>query len=242
MTTVNDQLKLLISLYEEEKIQLQKLIDDCLVETEYLMAHYHLIALYQLNSKLRNLNNLDDKFYDEKNFKRNRISGLEKRIEGENSDYKNEYHLKELQRAKEELEKLNQIPKQEPLPCNTTLLDDTFKKLIEKEIKNLKLILEKNDNLFLTFSYSKKVLKVTLPYVKKHKKKEILYDTHINAFKKLGFELTGNETKLTLRITGDKEKILDKLKILLLKIFFETFHFKYFENKSYIQFTEKVRR
>ncbi|HEY5465232.1 MAG TPA: hypothetical protein VIJ95_18365 [Hanamia sp.] len=217
---MDNQLKLLISLYEEEKVRLQKLIDECLVETDYLLAHYHSQALYQLNGRLQTLKNIDDKLYDEKNFRQRRIDGLQKRIETESSDYIKEYYEKDLQRAKEELEKLNQIPKQAALPDNETLFDETLKKLVEKKIKNLKLILKKTDNLFLEFSYSRKILKVTLPYVKQHIKKWILYDDNINSFQNIGFDLTENEAKLTLTLTGDKEDILNRLKIILSKIIF----------------------
>ena len=149
---MDHQLKLLISLYEEEKLRLQKLIDECLVETEYLMAHYHSQALYQLNGRLQTLKNIDDKLFDEKDFRQRRIDGLQKRIETESSAYMKEYYVKDLERAKDELEKLNQIPKQPTLPDNETLLEETLKKLVDKKIKNLKLILKKADNLFLVFS------------------------------------------------------------------------------------------
>ena len=123
---MNNELKLLISLYEEEKVRLQKLIDECLIETEYLMAHYHSQALYQLNGRLQTLKNIDDKLFDEKDFKQRRIDGLQNRIETESSDYMKEYFMKDLQRAKEELEKLNQIPPRLKFhttkPCLTKLL------------------------------------------------------------------------------------------------------------------------
>ena len=242
MTNVDNQLKFLISLYEEEKVRLKKLIEECLVETEYLMAHYHSEALYQLNGRLQTLKNIDDKLFDEKNFRQRRIDGPQKQIETESSDYMKDYYVKNLQHAKEEVEKINQIPKQATIPDNRILLDETLKKLVEKKIKNLKLILKKADNLFLGFSYSKKVLKVTLPYVKQHTKKWILNDDNINSFKNLGFDLAENETKLTLTLTGDKEDILTKLKVILSKIVFEIFYFKNFDNETYIQFTDKAGR
>lgn len=242
MTTVDNQLKLLLSLYEEEKVRLQKLIDECLVETEYLMAHYHSQALYQLNGRLQTLKNIDDKLFDEKDFRQRRIDSIQKRIEAESSDYMKDYYVKDLQRAKEELEKLNQISKSAILPINETLLDEILKKLLDKKIKNLKLILKKADNLFLKFSYSNKVLKVTLPYVKQHTKKWILYDDNINSFKNLGFSLGENETKLTLTLTGDKADIVNKLKLVLSKIVFEIFYFKEFDKESYVQFTDKASR
>lgn len=242
MTTVDNQLKLLISIYEEEKVRLQKLIDECLVEAEYLMAHYYSQALYQLNGRLQTLHNIDDKLYDEKYFRQRRIEDLQKQIASESSDYMKEYLEKGLIREKEALEKLNQIPKQATLPDNETLLDETLKKLIANKIKNLKLVLKKSDNLFLGFSYSNKVLKVTLPYVKQHTKKWALHDDNINSFKNLGFNLSEAETKLILTLTGDKEDILNRLKLILSKIVFEIFYFKEFDNESYIEFTDKASR
>lgn len=236
------QLKLLISLYEEEKIRLQKLIDDSLAETEYLMAHYHSEALFQLNRRLQTLNNIDDKLYDEKDFLQRRICLLEKQIETESSEYLEEYYIKNLQQKIEELEKLNEIPKPPTLPESFTLLDETIKKLTEKKIKNLKLILKKADNLFVGFSFSKKVLKLTLPYVKQHTKKGILHEGNINSFKKPGFDLAENKTNLTLTLTGNKEEILKRVKIILSKIVFEIFFFKEFDNESYIEFTDKATR
>jgi hypothetical protein len=242
MTTVDNQLKLLISLYEEEKVRLQKMIDKCLLDTEYLMAHYHSQALYQLNGRLQTLKNIDDKLFDQKDSTQRRIAGLQKRIEVESSDYMKEYYVEELQRAKEELEKLNRIPKTATLPNNENLLNETLEKLVNKKIKNLKLMLKKADNLFLGFSYSNKILKVTLPYVKQHTNKWILHDENINSFKNLGFNLTESETKLTLTLTGDKEDILNRLKLVLSKVVFDIFYFKEFDNESYIEFTDKASR
>lgn len=240
MNTVDNQLKLLISLYEEEKVRLQKMIEECLLETEYLMAHYHSQALYHLNRGLQTLKNIDDKLFDEKDSRQRRIDGLQKQLEAESSDYMKQYYVEELQRAKEEFEKLNQIPKPATVPDNESLLDETLKNLVDKKIKNLKLILKKADNLFLGFSYSKKVLKVTLPSVKQHKNKLILHDENINSFKNLGFSFAESETKLTLTLTGDKEDILNRLKLVLSKVVFEIFYFKEFDNESYIEFTDKA--
>ncbi len=238
MTIMDNQLKLLISLCEEEKARLQERINESLAEKEYLMAHYHSEALYQLNTRLQTLNNIDDKLFDEKEFKKRIICYLKKRIETEKSAYIKEDYKKEIQFAEEELEKLNQVSNQLALTDYKILLDETLKKLVDKKIKGLKLILKKSDNLLLSFSYSKKVLKVTLPYVKQHIKNLILYDENINAFKNLGFNLDKNETKLILTLTGKKEDTLNRLKIILSKIVFEIFYFKEFKNESYITFID----
>ncbi len=239
---MDNHLTLIISLYEEEKVQLQKLIDQCLADTEYLMAHYHWQALCRLNSRLQVLKNIDDKLFDSKHFRQEIIDRLQKQIEAESSDYMKEYYLKDLERTKEELEKLNQTHQPAALPAKETLLDETLEKLVDKKIKNLKLIFKKADNLFLGFSYSNKVLKATLPHVKQHTKKRTLYHDNITSFKNLGFNLSENETTLTLTLTGAKEDMLNRLKLILSKIVFEIFYFKEFDNESYIEFTDKASR
>jgi hypothetical protein len=237
---VDNHLTLLISLYEEEKARLQKMIDRCLSDNEYLMAHYHWQAVCKLNGRVQVLKNINDKLFDEKYFRKEIIDRLQKQMEAESSAYMKEHYSEELQLAKKELEMLNQTPTPATLSAKETLLDEVLKKLVDKKIKNLKLILKKSDNLFLGFSYSNKVLKVTLTHIKQHIKRRILYGDNINAFKNLGFSLTESEAKLTLTLTGSKENILNRLKLILSKIVFEIFYFKEFDNESYIEFTDKA--
>ena len=239
---MDSQLKLLISLYEEERVRLQRLIEECIEETEYLMAHYHSEALFQLNGRLQTLHNLDDKLYDEKERRHRTIIALQKEMRSESSDYLKEHFEKMLLRERQALERLNEPPIQATFPDNETLLDETLKKLADRKIKNLKVILKKTDNLLLAFSNSKKALKVTLPYVKQLTNKWILHEGHINHFRNLGFEFAENESKLILTLTGDKEVILKRMKIILSKIVFEIFYFKKFDNESYIQFTDIASR
>ncbi|HMF71955.1 MAG TPA: hypothetical protein VK616_10795 [Flavitalea sp.] len=107
MTTVDNRLDILITLYEDEKCRPQKLIDECLQESEYLMAHYHLQALYILNGRLQTLNNIANKYYDKKDSRKRTIGFLEERIESEGSDDMREYYKNVLRLAKEELDSLN---------------------------------------------------------------------------------------------------------------------------------------
>jgi hypothetical protein len=239
---VYSQLKTLISLYQEEKSKLEKLIGECLAEEEYLMAHYYLNALYQVNSKLQTLNNIDDSHYNEKQVKIRRISSLEKQIKETDAGYLKEYYSRELFKLKEDLVKLNKIPGKTTQHETHLLLDKALTDLLDKKIKNLKLILKKTSNFFLAFIYSSKTLKVTLPNIKQHIKKGILHDENIETFKNIGFNMAENSSKLVLVIKGEKQEILYKLRIILMKIIFEIFYFKEFENESYIQFREKANR
>jgi hypothetical protein len=240
MNEMDNQLELLISLYKAEKNRLQKSIDKCLLETEFLMAHYHSEALYLVNRKLQTLNNIEDKLYDEKEITKRIINGMQEKFETEGTYYMKDYYEKTILQYTQKLDQLNQIPKQNLLSDKETLLEETLKKLLDYKIKNLKLILKKADNLLLKFSYSNRILKVTLPFVKQLTKNWILYDENINSFKNLGFNLNANETNLILKLSGTKDEVSKKLKFVLSKIIFEIFYFKEFNNESYIQFSEKA--
>ena len=235
---MSSQLKILISLLEEEKARLEKLIKEYLSESEYQMAHYHSNALAQIGSRLQTLHNIEDNLYDDKQWIQRRITILENEIETGDKDYMKEFYSKQLLKEKAALEKLNQTPNNRLLSDAPSLFDNVLDRLVDKKVKNLKLILKKADNFFLTFSYSKRILKVTLPYVKQHLKNFTLYDESMQTLTNLGFDLTKNGSRLILSITGDKQHILYKLKIILSKIVFEIFYFKEFENESYIQFME----
>jgi hypothetical protein len=108
---LQDPLNTLIAYYEEEKGRLLKLIDDFVKEEEYQLAHFHQVALFQLNRRLQTLKNIDDNLYDEKSFKQNIIKKLEKELETESSDYLREYLTADLLKQKDALNKLNQYTK-----------------------------------------------------------------------------------------------------------------------------------
>ena len=236
---MDNHLKTLISLYQEEKCKLEKLINECLTEDEYLHAHYYFIAMSQINGRLQTLQNIEDSNFDEKESELRTISFLEKQMEETDSILMKEYYSKALLRAKETLEKLNQLPLKTTNANATFLFDDVLIRLLDKEIKNVKLILKKSDNLLFAFTYSNKTLKVTLPYVKQLMKRWILHYDRIEAFRNLGFIMTENENKLVLTIAGSKQEIIGKVKLIFSKIVFDIFYFREFENESYFQFTEK---
>jgi hypothetical protein len=238
-TTVENQPALLLSLYEEEKLQLQKTIDEYLIEGDFLMAHYHSRALNRINRQLQTLKTLLDPLFEKKEFHRKNIDRLQNHLQTATADSLQAYFQMELQNALEALEELKQIESQPKIPVNTNLLDDTLKNLLDNNIKNLKLTLKKADNFYVRFSFSRKVLKVALPQIKQHTEKGILNEHRINGLKKLGFQVNENKNYLILTLTGDKEYILKRVKIILSRIVFDIFYYTEFRKGSYIEFTEK---
>jgi hypothetical protein len=237
---LESKLSTLIAYYEEEKNTLLQLIDKCVKEEEYELAHFHQTALYLLNQKLQTLKNIEGKFYDEKSFKQKTIDLLEKELQSTNVEYLKENLTSVLLQRKEELEKLNQSSNKTDASGSVNIFDETLMSLFDKKIKSFKLILKKAANLFFEFTYYGKTLKITLPFIKQHIKKSTFHYDHLESFEKLGFKLTG-ENKLVLTVTGNKEEIEKKLKIILSKIVFELFYFKEFQNESYIEIKAKTK-
>jgi hypothetical protein len=239
MNTADNQLKLLISLCEEEKSQLLGFIAECLAESEYLMAHHYSEALSQLNRRLQNLNRINDRWYPEKlRFKR-KIEVAKLQIESGNDASK--YYEEDLRYSEGELDKLNQIPVREMESITPVFFDGILPKLFERKIKNLKLVLKNAENLLLGFTYSGKMLKVTLPYVKQHIRTFTLHDENMGTFKNLGFTLTEDGSRLVLMLSGSGENIVNMLKVILSKVVFEIFYIWDFDNESFMQFTAKAK-
>ena len=237
---MNDQLQILIELYEEEIDRLKTLIAECLSEEEYMHAHFHSNALYEANVKLRTLHNIADNLYDEKRFNLRTKFLLDRLLRKTDSEDLKELYLHGILSAEAALERLNQAPSRTEKEKSISLLENTLQRLMDKKVKNVRLILNKSKNFHLTFVYSNNGMKVTIPYIQTHVRKRFLSEMNLKPIQQLGFTFASNERKLVLTITGNKKDILDKLNPILSKIVFEVFYFKEFENDSYIQYTDRA--
>lgn len=237
---MSHQLTQVISLLEEEKAQLQKDIDAYLTEKEYLMAHYKSEALFQVNSRLQKLHNLEDPLYDQKEYLQRELkryqSELASEPESNMKDLLNRWRIE----AEEELEKLHHVSLEKiPSSVPQTFFDETLERLLKKEIKNLKLVLSQQQNLVLQFSYTKNTLNITMPDIHEHLKKWVFYEDQLTILKSIGFQLLANGNRLRLVLTGEKDAILYQAKIILSKIVFEIFAFIEFRNESFVCYTER---
>lgn len=236
---MDDTLKTLIAYYEGEKERLLQMINDYTKEWEYEFAHFRAQALFQVNGKLQTLYSLQDRQHGEKSMKQNSIRYLEERIHAETSGYMREGLLKMLEQKKQELEKLNQVS--EPVK-NDAAFNETLNNLLERKIEGFTLVLSQDDKFQFDFTYKTNVLKVVLPYVKRHLKAEMLSGENISVLRDIGFAYNSNMSRLLLVLAGDKTIITHELKWRLAKIVFELFYFPFFGGKSYISVREKAHR
>ena len=239
---MDNQLKLLISLYEEEGVRLQALINECLQESEFLMAHYHSNALFQLNQKLYTLKSIDDKYFNQKNFLQLEIGRWQQELDAEPIEALKEHYRKNLHRLISEIEKLDMESGYPGTAGNEHDLDEVISKLLQGKIKNLKLILKRSCNLYFDIIYAERKLNLVLKQIKLHIKNGVLNEQQVKSFTQLGFVSSANNTKLILQFNGEKSKMHAECKLVLSKLVFEVFRFTSFENDSYISFTEKKGR
>lgn len=233
-------LTLVISLLSEERDRLQILIDQAISDHEYLSAHYHAEALEKVSLSLYKLRNIEDPLYNEKAFWIRTIERLENDIASESSSDMLEYYESSILNAREELEKLNQEVSQ-PSHNESSLFADVLEQLLNKKVKNLKLFLNKTDKFYCSISYANKAVKVSMPGIKTLLNKRIISLYDLEKLRKLGFEYSLNETKLTLTINGNKEEILKKLNQLFAKMVFEVFRYNEFKEDAYLQFVDKTQ-
>lgn len=240
---MEDKIQLIIAQCEEEKIRLQQWIKGFVDEADYLAAHYHTQALYRLSHQLYTLKSFDDKLYKQKFSLEHTIEGLKRLLEKEEFAHAHAHFEQEMLDALKKLEDLNKISSQPTAKENEAILDQALRSLFDRKIKNLKLILNKKDNLYLRFSYANKTLKLSLPHVKQHVNKFRLQHEKIPVLKNLGFYLSANQSVFTLTLKGDKQEVLSRLNMILVKIVYEIFSLQDFRNESYIQYTEiDIRR
>ena len=234
---MNDQLTLLLSLLEEEKLQLQARIDAYLAESDYLLAHYLSEALYQLNGRLQILRSMEDKKYPQKESLRKTIHFFENRIAMENSTPLKEVFEKLLMETKEKLDRLHSAPNKSEIREEASLVKNACIDLLENKIKSFRLVLKKSANLLIEFRYRKKTLQLRLPNIKLHIRKQVIDEIHIQRLQNLGFILSATKSNLQINVTGSKEDILVRLLIILSIITFEIFSYSEFEGESYILFS-----
>ena len=220
---MDNRLQILIDYYEKEQASILQSINDCLTEdVDYLHAHNLSKVLRKTKDKLRIFNYLADNLYDEKTILIARIKMLENWHETSSGSFINPHVAEKLATAKEELEKLNKQHK-EPEKSDFTF-DDTLEKLIAGQIKYFNLILNKSKNLYLEFRIVKKEFRVTVPNIKRLSERFQFFQSQIKAYKRLGFNLNKNGSKMVLFLPCKSEDDCQQLKIILSRLVFEVLH------------------
>jgi hypothetical protein len=236
---MNNELSILIAYYEEEKNRLLGLLNGYLKESDYIAAHHSSKALHKVNHQLGIFYNLSDKLYHEKENLLWSIDSYEKQIESGLSEFDQTHYLKIIQEEKVKLYKLNQ------LSANSNHEEEDFLnkaliKLLDRKIKYFNLVLIKSKDIYFKFRLLKKQFVISLDNIKRHMKNYTLYEEQLKSLEYLGFEFSNNRDKLTLFVPYHGLHNTSSVKLILIKMVFEIFHFREFKDESYIEYKEKT--
>jgi hypothetical protein len=227
---------LLISLYQEEKARLEGMIKECLEDfdgPDYDLANYHQRAIFKVNRTLSILNHLEDTLYNQKEFCRQRISNLEKKLADSELDYDRKVIEGYIDKEKDKLEYLLSLPVHTP-ETDPHILEKTISDLVHRNIKKFKLVLNKSMNVYLEFSRSRNNINIVLPEINYHTRKYTFCRSHLKNLELLGFNKI-NSNRIGLTLVNEGEETKEKIVYMLTKLVFEIFNGIVSSKDSYIE-------
>ncbi len=235
-------INMVIALYEEEENNLKKLISDSIEEEEFLSAKYHTTALRIVRKKLFKLNCLNEAGYQEKYHSEMKLSNLYKMLASDkNQEYK-DWLIKDIELAKEKLNQLNQNKVIKESSESSNLTRETIADLLSNKIRSFSLIVDNKTNLRFQFKKKGKVLKITIPGIKKIVPDYIEYDHYALQFTKHGFIYSMNRMILTLNIESNHQYFADSLMKILSQLCIEIFGVSVRRFESFLIIDEKNGR
>lgn len=234
-----DHLQTLIKELETEKARLLRLIDEAVKEQEYLSAHFHFVALKQINRQLQTLKNLDDELYDKKYFLEMGIENSRKQLKEETNDRFKLIINRFIEEKERELYELNQTPKKQRDINSKSHLRDYLEQFIKGKVRGLRIILSKSVNLSIEVRNSKDGTKLIITNIKKLETEYLLTEERLLKIKGLGFSPNNKRDKATTIINVDKKVATEKIMRVLSIIVFEIFYFKEFGNEAIIEILNK---
>ena len=216
---MKSDLDLLIETDEVEKQSLESSIKNYLNEDDYLYAHYHQKALWQVNGELQLLRRFKGTLYEEKQYLERLIDMVEK---FEDEDFVKSIYEKRIIEKRDEIQRLSEVNKSFN-DCKE--IDDALFNLYEGRFKRFRLhLINRDENFYLEFELiSGTILCISVKII------NISYgddpddseESQIRLFKGLGFKLNNESDMLIYKydMIGFKDAIT--IKILLARIVYE---------------------
>jgi hypothetical protein len=237
---VDHYLKAIIALYEEEKTRLQERIEICLANEEYKIAHDHARALRRHNRRLQILHRLNDPQYERKQYLERKIRLLEQQVKETDNELLKTVFTNQIAAIRKDLSHLNKTITEPKNEITTSQLQTVLARLMNHQIKYVKLVLHQQNQFFLSFTYSGNQLKISLPYIRQLLKNEMLNHEKIEQLKHSGFYLNDSSSKLVLTIEGNPHRILDQVHLIISRVLFDIIHTEGLRGQSFLQWLEKV--
>lgn len=229
---MSSKLKKLISYYEEERSNLVAQLDECIAETDYVVARRYSKGLNLVNQKLQVLYNLDDNLYDEKQRSIKLINALEEEIKSSDLEYGDNYYAKRIAAERESLDKLHEDSLAKGKKQERGVLDELLNNILEGELEGFTLVLSKSQNLCCNLKRVRRTLIISIPEARRHVASYLLYKKNIKQLKRVGFSAYDNKDKLMAFLPFSNQAELGLVKAVLARIAFEVFISKTSKEKA----------
>lgn len=230
---MNEELNEILEFYSEEKLALEKLINNHVKDGKFKKAHLHQKALHKLNQTLSLLKKLENPNYEE-------IEQLEFRFQSySNSETEELIKVnprlrdiieKEKKHFEEKINRLSQMPL--PSQIDGQDFDDLIFKMVDGKIRNFQFFINLEKHIFLDFQKTSNYINVTIPKYKKLKKSYILSKTNIMILKGLGFTLDLENNLLFYKFNFDNFKNSIEIKTFVSRVIYEGFGYHNIQNSS----------
>lgn len=220
----------ILEFYKNEKLTLEKLIDDLVRQREFKQAHFHQKAWKKVNRSLFLFHNLRNPNYAEIVQLQQTLENLQK-LDGGNPFMKDFFESKkhpiELQ-----LQKL--VADEPTVQMDSQVFDDVIFDLVEGKIKHFQFFINTKTKLYLDFKLFEKSIIIEIPKYKKLKKNFILLKSNVAILKNIGFERNKTENTISLNYDINSFKDANPIKTLVSRVVYECFGHHHIENPSII--------
>lgn len=218
---MNEEINEVISYFEEEKIRLKELMDECLSDSDFEGAHQFQRGIIIVNHQLDILKKLSDANYSKKKELENSIDFYNKILTREPKI--SEYYTNKINQVSETLKSLNNISNEAFYDGQE--FDDAIFDLIEQRIKGFIFRLKKSANLYLDFSIKNNYLRIKLTpflalkdssHISKHEKKKLNV---------IGFSKNRSKKYLRFKYSLNQFKDAIEIKTIESRVIYEVFFY-----------------
>jgi hypothetical protein len=224
----------LIEQYEIEKNNLDLLIQECLLDLDYLGAHYHLQAMQEVNFRLQTLQNLKDPFFDSKHHLETMKSFYQRNIPDSDARM-NDFYRDQINNLEKEILDLNN--KKITVRLDGQEFDDAIYDIIEGKINSFRFHLIKEQNLYLDFHIKDgKTLIISFTPMDNLIGEYVISDSTLHALKGIGFDHNAEIDCLEYVYDAGTFRNSIFLKTLVSRIVFDAWYYKDLDNPTSIQY------
>lgn len=232
---IEEDLGILIAAYEDDKKELEEIIRQYLSEDDLEFAYYHHKALMIIKKNINTLKRIENPFYFLTELHQKAVKKWEDKLkEAEPIGLPTEFILLNIEHHKREIEKLEtELMNSKQIQADN-IIEQALSELFANKIKYFKVHLTRKEVFYFKFTFTRKSLNITIPFIKALLTNYIRQQ-NVKGLINMGFVLSKSGNRLKITLTGDRDQILAKFKILFSRIIFDVLYITEFRNQGAIE-------